>query len=395
MPWRAFVLTDAPGLLRTTMLYNLATPSTGTKADWAWLKPGKVAWDWWNANNIYDLGIEYGVNQATYKAYIDFASANKLEYVILDEGWSEAGPANLLKVVPALNIAELSEYAKSKNVDLILWATAAALEANFDAAFEQAAKWNVKGFKVDFMQRDDQAMMDLQYRIAKEAAKCHMLIDFHGGSKPAGLLRTWPNVISTESVLGMEHSKWSRDANPDLVMLQTFIRMVVGPMDYTPGAMVNRSRETFQSNFNAPMSQGTRCHQLGMYVVFLSPLQMLADTPSNYRKNPGSMVFLREVPTTWDETRVLAAKVGETAVVARRHGDEWYIGGLTNWQPREVTAKLDFLGPGRYRMTSWRDGTENEGGDVAGVATAVDANSTVEIKMAGGGGFAAVIRAGE
>jgi alpha-glucosidase len=219
-----------------------------------------------------------------------------------------------------------------------------------------------------------------------------MLVDFHGGSKPAGLLRTWPNVLSHESVLGLEHSKWGRDANPELVTLQPFIRMVVGPMDYTPGAMVNKNRDEFRPEFNAPMSQGTRCHQLGMYVVFLSPLQMLADTPSNYRKNPGSLAFLRDVPTVWDETRVIEAKVGESVVVARRRGNEWYLGGLTNWQPRDVAAKLDFLPPGRHQMTAWRDGTETATGDVAGETSMVDTNSTVDIHMAPGGGFAAVIR---
>jgi alpha-glucosidase len=393
LPWRAFVLTDAPGLLTSTMLYNLATPSQGTKEDWAWIKPGKVAWDWWNAWNIYDAGIEKpGVNQATYKAYIDFASANNLEYVILDEGWSVPGRANLLKVVPEINMPELVEYAKSKNVGLILWMLSSALEANFDAAFDQAEKWGIKGLKIDFMQRDDAPMMDFLYRVSEEAAKRKMLVDFHGGSKPAGLLRTWPNVLTHESVLGLEHNKWSKDANPDLVTLQPFIRMVVGPMDYTPGAMVNKPLAGHKIVDKAPMSLGTRCHQLGMYVVFLSPLQMLADTPSNYRKNPGSLAFLRDVPVTWDETRVIEAKVGESVVVARRKGDEWWIGGLTNWQPREVNAKLDFLGAGQYQMTAWRDGTEYEEGDVAGVESTVDASSTIDIKMAPGGGFAAVIR---
>jgi alpha-glucosidase len=391
MPWRAFVLADAPGLLTSTMLFNLATPPDAA-TDWSWIKPGKVAWDWWNAWNIYDVDFDAGVNQATYKNYIDFASANGLEYVILDEGWSQRGPENLLQVVPALDMPELSAYAASKKVGLILWMTSAALEANFEAAYEQFVKWNIKGLKIDFMQRDDQPMMDFLYRASEEAARHKMLVDFHGGSKPAGLLRTWPNVLTHESVLGLEHSKWSRDANPDLVTLQPFIRMVVGPMDYTPGAMVNKGRDAFEIIHNAPQSQGTRCHQLAMYVVFISPLQMLADTPSNYRKNPGSLAFLRDVPTTWDETRVIEAKVGESIVLARRHGNAWYLGGLTNWSPREVNVKLDFLGPGRHQMTAWRDGTETASRDVAGVASAVTADSSVEVRMAAGGGFAAVIR---
>jgi alpha-glucosidase len=287
---------------------------------------------------------------------------------------------------------ELSEYAKSKNVGLVLWMTSAALEAKFDAAFEQFTKWGIVGLKIDFMQRDDAPMMDFLYRASEEAAKRKMLVDFHGGSKPAGLLRTWPNVLTHESVLGLEHNKWSKDANPDLVTLQPFIRMVVGPMDYTPGAMVNKPLADHKVVHAAPMSLGTRCHQLGMYVVFLSPLQMLADTPSNYRKNPGSLAFLRDVPTVWDETRVIEAKVGESVVVARRRGDAWYIGGLTNWSPRDVAAKLDFLPAGPHQMTAWRDGTENETGDVAGVLSAVDATSTLEIRMNAGGGFAAVIR---
>jgi alpha-glucosidase len=295
--------------------------------------------------------------------------------------------------VPEINLPELSEYAKSKNVGLILWMTSAALEANFDAAFEQFTKWGIVGLKIDFMQRDDAPMMDFLYRASEEAAKRKMLVDFHGGSKPAGLLRTWPNVLTHESVLGLEHNKWSKDANPDLVTLQPFIRMVVGPMDYTPGAMVNKPLADHQVVHAAPMSLGTRCHQLGMYVVFLSPLQMLADTPSNYRKNPGSLAFLRDVPTVWDETRVIEAKVGECVVVARRRGDAWYIGGITNWSPRDVSAKLDFLPAGKkFQMTAWRDGTETETGDVAGVTSNVDVSSTLDIHMNAGGGFAAVIR---
>ncbi|MEM9446704.1 MAG: glycoside hydrolase family 97 catalytic domain-containing protein [Verrucomicrobiota bacterium] len=390
-PWRALLITDDAGLLTSTMLYTLADPCRLN--DTSWIKPGKAAWDWWNAWNITDVPFEAGINQATYKNYIDFASANKLPYVILDEGWSVVGPAKLLDVIPALNIRKLVEYGKAKNVGIILWMTSTALERNFDAAFKQFSKWGIKGIKVDFMQRDDQVMMDFCARIAERAAQHKLIVNFHGGSKPTGLQRTYPNVLTHESVLGLEQSKWSKSANPDMAVLVPFIRMAVGPMDYTPGAMDNYSEAEFLAKHEDPGSLGTRCHQLAMYVAYLSPLQMLADTPTKYRKNPECMPFLQEVPTTWNETVVLKAEIGNVLALARRNGNRWFICAMTDWIPRELSCKLDFLPKGKYRLRFWSDGPNaaKKATDTSiGESTATN-ESELKLRLAPGGGYVAIV----
>jgi alpha-glucosidase len=391
-PWRAFVMTDGAGLLKSTMLYNLAEPSR--LDDTSWIKPGKVAWDWWNANNIHGVPFRAGINQDTYKHYIDFAAEMGLSYIILDEGWSVPGPDNLLKVVPEIDMQALSDYGRSKNVRLILWMTSVALERSFGAALDQFEKWGIAGIKVDFMQRDDQVMMEFLYRVAAAAADHHLLADFHGGSKPTGLHRTWPNVLTCESVLGLEQSKWGTDASPSTAALLPFVRMVVGPMDYTPGAMINLQRKSFQPMFETPASQGTRAQQLAMYIVFLSPLQMLADTPTNYRGNPQCLPFLRAVPVTWDDTRVLHAKVGECLAVARRKGNEWYIGAINDWKPRDLELSLDFLGGGLHEMVLWRDGpnADRNGNDVLVEPSQVSQDTKLKLHLAPGGGATAIIR---
>lgn len=391
-PWRAFVITDSKGLLTSTLLYTLADACR--LDDTSWIKPGKVAWDWWNAWNITDVNFDAGINQATYKNYIDFASENKLQYVILDEGWSVKGPNNLLDVVPELDIAELVEYASDKNVGVILWMTSVAIERSFDKAFDQFTEWGIKGLKIDFMQRDDQVMMDFCVKVAAEAAKHHLLVDYHGGSKPTGLQRTYPNVLTHESVLGLEQSKWGTMANPETSVLLPFTRMAAGPMDYTPGGMDNFTRDKFpRRSYNNPGTLGTRCHQLAMYVTFISPLQMLADTPTKYRKNPEVMPFLSAVPTTWDETKVLHAEVGDAIVIARRNGKKWFLGALTDWDARDITVKLDFLGSGKYNMRYWADGPDaaNEPTDTAIGKKDVSTNSQLTIKLAPGGGYAAIL----
>jgi alpha-glucosidase len=353
-PWRAFVIADPKKMLTSTMLYSLADPCR--LEDTSWITPGKVAWDWWNAWNLTDVPFKAGINQDTYKNYIDFASANSLPYVILDEGWSQRGVDNLLKVVPELNIGQLVEYGRDRNVDIILWMTSAALEHNFDKAFKQFSEWGVRGLKIDFMQRDDQMMMDFCQKAAIKAAEHQLLVDFHGGSKPTGLQRTYPNVLTHESVLGLEQSKWSTKASPDMALLLPFTRMMAGPMDYTPGGMDNFTESQFKAKFNDPGTLGTRCHQLAMYVLYLSPLQMLADTPTKYRRNPEAMEFLREVPTTWDETVVLEAEVGEVVALARRNGNRWFLCAMTNWEKRDLDLPLAFLGDGNYTLKYWADG---------------------------------------
>lgn len=391
-PWRAFVMTNGAGLLQSTMLYNLAEPSRLN--DTSWIKPGKAAWDWWNANNIYGVPFRAGINQATYEHYIDFAAEMGLPYIILDEGWSVPGPDNLLKVVPEIDMPALSDYGRKKKVSLILWMTSVALEKSFDHAFKQFEKWGVAGIKVDFMQRDDQVMMEFLYRTAAKAADHHLFVNFHGGSKPTGLHRTWPNVLTCESVLGLEQNKWGTDASPPTATLLPFTRMPVGPMDYTPGAMNNLQRKAFQPMFDTPASQGTRAQQLAFYVIYLSPLQMLADTPTNYRRNQDCLPFLKEVPATWDESRVLHAKVGESIAIARRKGDVWYLGAITDWNRRKLQLPLDFLGNGPHHLTIWRDGpnSDRNGNDILIERDQISSYNTLALELAPGGGAAAIIR---
>ena len=393
-PWRVVVVTERDEeLLSTDIVYRLASETTMT--DTSWIKPGKVAWDWWNFNNIYGVPFRAGVNTDTYKHYIDFAAENGIPYIILDEGWYKLG--DLLSVVPSMDMEQLAAYAKQKNVGLVMWVIWKTLDLQMTAALDQFQKWGAKGIKVDFMQREDQWMVNYYERVAQEAAKRHLLVDFHGAYKPTGLYRTYPHVVTSEGVLGLEQSKWGDLASPDNAVTFPFMRMLAGPVDYTPGAMLNATKTDFKPVFNRPMSQGTRCQQLAMYVVFESPLQMLADSPSNYRKEPESLAFLSAVPTVWDETRVLSAKVGEHILVARRSGGEWYVGGLTNWTPRDLEVDLSWLGAGAFSADIYRDGpnADRAGVDYAREKRPVTAGDRLRIHLAPGGGFVARIVPGK
>ncbi len=389
-PWRVVIIAAKDGdLIESQMVYKLASPLK--LKDVSWIKPGKVAWDWWNANNIYGVDFRAGVNTATYKYYIDFAAKYGLEYIILDEGWYKLG--DLMAINPEIDMEALLAYAKQKNVGVILWVVWKTLENQLEPALAQFEKWGVRGIKVDFMQRDDQAIVQYYWRIAEEAAKRKLLVDYHGAYKPAGLRRAYPNVITREGVKGMENSKWSEDANPENGLIIPFTRMVAGPMDYTPGAMLNAQKRDFRSIFNVPMSQGTRCHQLALYVVYESPLQMLSDSPSNYLKEPECMEFLAKVPTVWDETKVLAAKVSDYVLIARKNGADWYVGALTDWTPRELEVDFSFLGAGTFQMDCWQDGINADriGIDYKKVSRSITAKDKLIIKLAPGGGWAARI----
>ena len=391
-PWRVIGVaeTDAD-LITNQLVYLLARPSEVT--DTSWIKPGKVAWDWYNANNIDGVDFKSGINTATYKYYIDFASKYGLEYIILDEGWYKLG--NLLQVVPEMNVEELVAYGKQKNVGIILWVVWKTLDDQFEPAFDQFTKWGVKGLKIDFMQRDDQKVMDFYERVCREAAKRKLLLDFHGGIRAATMTRTWPNLLSNEGVRGLEQTKWSKYANPEHNVTLPFSRMLVGPMDYTPGAMVNSgSEKNFAPVFERPMSLGTRCHQLAMYVVYESPLQMLADSPSHYLGEPEIMGFLGPVPSVWDETRVLEAKMGDYVVIARRHNQDWYVGAMTDWTGRDLQFSFSFLPDGRYELDEYKDGVNADriGSDYQRVKSIVENKTRLSIKLAPGGGWAARIR---
>lgn len=390
-PWRIIGIaeTDAD-LITNQLVYLLAKPSQ--VQDTSWIKPGKVAWDWYNANNIDGVDFKSGINTQTYKYYIDFASRYGIEYVILDEGWYKLG--NLLAVVPEIDIEELVAYGRKKNVGIILWMVWKTLDDQFEAAFNQAEKWGVKGLKIDFMQRDDQLLMNFYHKVCREAARRRMLVDFHGAIRPATMTRTWPNLVNVEGVRGLEQNKWSKYANPEHNVTLPFTRMFLGPMDYTPGAMVNAGRESnFAPIFERPMSLGTRAHQLAMYVIYESPLQMLADSPSHYLREPEVMEFLKPVPTVWDETRVLAAQLGNYVSIARRKDRDWYIGAMTDWTSRTLEIDFSFLPAGRFQMVAYEDGpnADRMGHDYKVVTTDIDRTQKLTIKLASGGGWAARI----
>lgn len=389
-PWRivAIAKTDAD-LITNQLTYILAKPSQ--IEDPSWIKPGKVAWDWWNFNNIYGVDFLAGVNTQTYKYYIDFAAEYGLEYIIMDEGWYVLG--DLTKIVPEINMDEITAYAKSKGVGVILWVVWKTLDDQLEESLAQFDKWGIKGIKVDFMQRDDQWMVNYYERIARAAAEHHLLVDFHGSFKPSGLQRTYPNALTREGVKGMENTKWTDAQTPTHDVTLPFIRMVAGPMDYTPGAMVNAQQKNFQISWNRPMSMGTRCHQMAMYVVFESPLQMLADNPSNYIKEDECTRFISKIPTVWDETKVLKAKIGEVVAIARRNGDKWYIGAMSNMDPRSLQLDFSFLPEGKYKIQIFQDGknAHRYASDYKTLNGFVSKDDLFTIELAPGGGWAAIL----
>ena len=353
-PWRVFIIGDNDKVFLES---NLVTQLSGQSKieDASWIKPGQVAWDWYNANNIYNVDFKAGINTETYKYYIDFASDNGIEYVILDEGWTKS-TTEIMEANPDIDIAELISYGKEKNVGIILWVLWKPLDEKTNEILDLYASWGAKGIKVDFMQRNDQYMVSSYERIAEKAADLKLLVDYHGAFKPAGIERVWPNVINYEGVKGNENNKWSRDISPEHNVTIPFIRMAAGPMDFTPGAMANAHLKNYSISFDRPMALGSRCHQIAMYVVYEAPLQMLCESPSRYRKEQESVDFITRIPTTWDETRVLEAKVADYVIVARRKGDTWYVGGMTDDTPRDFNLKLDFLETGSYTLELMKDG---------------------------------------
>ena len=390
-PWRCVIISEKDAdLLNNDMVYRLASPSRINDA--SWIKPGKVAWDWWNDWNLSHVDFKAGINTITYKYYIDFAAANHIENILLDEGW--ASSTNIMKIIPEINLQEIIDYGKQKNVGVWLWGGWLPLDQKMDEALSVYSKMGIKGFKIDFMDRDDQKMVGFYYRMAMNAANHHIMIDFHGAYKPTGLQRTYPNVVNFEGVHGMEQLKWS---NPDMPLYDVtipFIRMLAGPLDYTPGAMRNANKGSFRPVNSMPMSQGTRCHQLAMYVMYEAPFEMLADNPTAYMQEPESLQFMSSVPTTFDETIALDGKVAEYAVMARRKKDDWYIGAMGNWNPRDIAIDLSFLKNGSYEAEIFKDGinADRDGTDYKKEIIKVSSSDKMNIHLAGGGGWVAVIK---
>ncbi len=390
-PWRVFIIgEDDKSLLENELVYCLASPNKIKNT--SWIKPGKVAWDWWNSLNVYGVDFISGLNTDTYKYYIDFASKYGIEYIILDEGWYE--PGDLFDINPDIDMEELFAYAKKKDVGIILWVIWKTLNDQLEEALNQFVKWGAAGIKVDFMQRDDQWMVNYYWKISREAAKRELLVDFHGAYKPSGLRRTYPNVLTREGVRGLEWNKWSDEITPTHNLTIPFIRMVAGPMDYTPGAMVNAHKKNFTDHFSRPMSQGTRVHQMAMYVVYESPLQMLADNPSNYMKEEECTRFIAGVPVTWDETVVLEAKIGEYILIARRKKDEWFVAAINNETEYELKLDLSFLGNGEYSVEKFQDGinANKYASDYSKSNKIATRKSIISIKLANGGGWIAKMK---
>ena len=390
-PWRIISVSENDvQMADNDMVYRLATPAD-PETDWSWVKPGKVAWEWWNNWNIYGVDFKVGINNDTYKYYIDFASANGIEYVILDEGWSVNKAADLFQVVADIDLEMLADYAAERNVGLILWAGYWAFDRDMEKVCEHYSKMGIKGFKIDFMDRDDQYMVDFHRRAAEVASRYHMMVDFHGTYKPTGLHRTYPNVVNYEGVHGLEQMKWSTSSVDQVTYDVTipYIRMVAGPMYYTQGAMRNATKRNYRPVNGEPMSQGTRCRQLAEYVIFESPLNMLCDSPSNYMREQECLEFIAQIPTVWDETWGLCGEVGKYISMARRNGAVWYVGGLTDWNGRTLQVDLSFLPEGEYVVEMFIDGVNAHRAacDYKKVISEVPADRKMDVTMAPGGGF--------
>ncbi|MDI6449004.1 glycoside hydrolase family 97 protein [Anaerobaca lacustris] len=389
-PWRIIAIARSDGdLIANQLVYLLAPPLA--LDDVSWIKPGVVTFDWWGRRNIYGVDFKAGINTATAKYFIDFASEFGFEYFLFDDGWTDG--ADLFKIHPDLDMEAVCAYAKQKNVGVMLWVIWATLDRQCEAALDRFAEWGIRGIKIDFMNRDDQKMVDFYHRIAREAAKRHMVIDFHGAYKPAGLRRAYPNVLTREGLIEVEQNGWSDQANPEHHTLLPFIRMVAGPMDYIPGTMNNAQKHEFRPVGDRPMGLGTRAHDIALFVILESPMQMLPDAPSDYYRERECTEFIAQIPVEWDETRVLEAKVGDYVVLARRRGDVWFVGAITDWQARQLDLRFDFLGPGPYEMEFLRDGVNaaTRAIDYRKETRTVTADATMKIDLAPGGGWVARI----
>ncbi|MBR5963460.1 MAG: glycoside hydrolase family 97 protein [Bacteroidaceae bacterium] len=395
LPWRIIAISDDDTQMPlNNLVYDLASPNR--IGDTSWIKPGKVAWDWWNGWNLKGVPFKAGINMDTYKYYIDFASKNNIEYIVLDEGWYEPSSGDMLTVIPELNLPELISYAKEKNVDIVLWTVFNVLDDQLEQACKKYSQMGIKGFKVDFLDRDDQTAQEMAYRIAEKAAKYHLFLDYHGFYAPKGLNRTYPHILNFEGVFGLEDVKWGPE-DKDMVTYDVtfpYIRQMCGQSDFTPGAMRNSTHNNWHSNYYNPVSQGTRCHQAAMYVVFDSPFTMLCDAPTNYEPEPEYVSFITDIPTVFDETRIVCGKLGEYIVTARRLGNDWYIGGLNGWNARDVEMNLSFLPEGNYKCILLSDGinadknAEDYTLDVyKDESNLLNNKRTLSQHMASGGGF--------
>lgn len=395
-PWRVMAITENDTEMPTNnLVYALATPNM--IGDISWLKPGKVAWDWWNDWNLRGVDFKAGINTRTYKYYIDFAAKNHIRYVVLDEGWYDSSKGDIMNPIKDIDLQQLINYGKENGVDIVLWTVFNVLDEHLQEACEKYAKMGVKGFKVDFMDRNDQTAVEMAERIAQACANNHLMLDYHGYFAPTGMSRTYPNIMNYEGVFGMEECRWAKKETdmPLYDVTFPFIRMMAGQVDFTPGAMRNGTKENWVECYQNPVSMGTRCHQAACYVIHDSPFTMLCDAPTNYEQEAEYTSFIAAIPDEWDETRILQGELGKYIVTARRKGNVWYVGGQTNWDACDVTIALNFLPTGqRYICTLLCDGinANHNAEDYCREVSLVDANGKLPVHMASGGGFVMMLR---
>lgn len=392
-PWRIVAVAENDIQLPTNdLVYLLGEPRK--VGDVSWIKPGLVSWEWWNDCGLTNINFKPGVNTETYKAYIDFAARFNIPYIIIDEGWSAKDDIMVIK--EAVDLKGLIAYGAERNVGIIIWAVANVLDDKLEEACAFYSQMGVKGFKVDFFDRDDQRCVDMVYRLAEAAGTYHLMLDLHGIYKPTGLNRTYPHIVNFEGVFGLEEVKWS---NPDMPLYDVtfpYIRQVQGSVDYTQGAYINSTKEGFEINYHKPMSQGTRAHQVATYVVFDSPLAMLCDTPSHYLADVPCTEFITSIPTVFEQTYIIAGQIGEYIVTTREKDGKWYVGALTNWDEREVIINLSFLEKGKqYTAKLLADAADSSVKPEKYKISTIDVDSASEIlvKLAKGGGAALIIEA--
>ena len=393
-PWRILAITDDDRQMPVNnLVYALSEPSKIT--DTSWIKPGKVAWDWWNDWNLKGVDFIAGANTETYKYFIDFASKNGIEYVVLDEGWYDEDTGDIMNPKEDLNLPLLIEYGKQRNVNIVLWAVFNALDKHMDA-FSKYSAMGIKGFKIDFMDRDDQTATEQAYKLAEEAAKYNMFVDYHGYYKPTGMSRTWPNILNYEGVFGMEEARWtSPDSDMPLYDVTfPYIRMMAGNVDFTPGALRNGTKYNWKAIYTAPVSMGTRCHQLACYVIHDAPFVMLCDAPTNYEDEQECTDIICSIPETFETTIIPLGEIGKYIVTARKSNDNWYIGGQSNWDSRDIQLSLNFLDEGTtYKATVVKDGVNahHNAEDYKVETIEVTSSSILDIHMSEGGGFVIII----
>jgi alpha-glucosidase len=389
LPWRVFMIADHPGkLIESNAILNLSDPCRIENP--AWVHPGKVAWPWWSDRTVDGRNFEGGMNTPTMKYYIDFAADAGLEYLLIDALWygkHNTPDEDITTTIPGIDLPHIIQYARERNVGILLWLYWECARDQMDKAFPLYEQWGIKGVKIDYMNRDDQEMVNFYQRVTEKAAQHHLLVDFHGAYKPTGLRRAYPNLITREGVLGLEWNKWSERCDPEHHLILPYTRMLAGPMDFTPGAFAVAARETFIARIKQPMSPGTRAHQLAMYVVYESPLQMVVDHPASYFGQTG-FDFLKAVPTVWDETKFIEGEVGDYIALARRNGEEWYLGCMSDWTPRDLQISLSFLGDGVYMAQIYADDADRDPSRVKAILKEVTAQDSLNIHLAPGGGCA-------